>query len=127
MRTENAYISEVITINVELSSITFPNMFEMVAEREEVDIFLYLLAGWCYQNFTNIARLKRKIADPQAPDSSAASSSKRRRLSGYSKSSAVIYPADKCLFCNKQNLKVKGEKEPLAKVTPLLLLMATRM
>ena len=61
------------------------------------------------------ARLKRKIADPQTPDSSEASSSKRRRLSGYSKSSAVLFPADKYLFCDKQNLKVKGEKEPLVK------------
>ena len=82
---------------------------------EELNNSVHGYHRWCYQNFTNIARLKRQIADPQTPDSGEASSSKRRRLIGYSKSSAGLFPADKCLFCNKQNLKVKGEKEPLVK------------
>ena len=94
--------------NTRLSDITenFP---------EKLNKSVYGYHRWCYQNFRNIARLKRNIADPQTPDSSEASSSKRRRLIEYSKSSAVLSPADECLFCNKQNLKVKGEKEPLVK------------
>ena len=82
---------------------------------EELNNSVHGYHHWCYQNFTNVARLKRKIADPQTPDSNEASSSKRIRLSGYSKSSGLLFPADKCLFCNKQNLNVKGEKEQLVK------------
>ena len=68
---------------------------------EELNNSVHGYHRWCYQNFTNIARLKRKIADPQTSGSSEASSTKRRRLSGYSNSSAVLFPADKCLFCNR--------------------------
>ena len=85
---------------------------------EELDASVHGYHRWCYQNFTNIARLKRKIAesDSQNPDKDEATTSKlRRRSSGYSTSSSILFPADKCLFCEEKEIKVKGEKEQLTK------------
>ena len=75
---------------------------------EELDASVHGYHRWCYQNFTNIARLKRKIAesDSQNPDKDEATTSKlRRRSSGYSTSSSILFPADKCLFCEKKGNK----------------------
>ena len=72
---------------------------------EELDASVHGYDRWCHQNFTNIARLKRKIAesDSQNPDKDEATTSKlRRRSSGYSTSGSILFPADKCLFCKKR-------------------------
>ena len=81
---------------------------------EELDASVFGYNRWCYQNFRNIARLKRKIAesDSQNPDKDEATTTKlRRRSSGYSTSSSILFPAEKCLFCDKKEIKVKCEKE----------------
>ena len=85
---------------------------------EELDASVHGYHCWWYQNLTNIARLKRKIAesDSQNPDKDEATTSKlRRRSSGYSTSSSTLFPPHKCLFCEKKEIKVKGEKEQLTK------------
>ena len=73
---------------------------------EELDASVHEYHRWYYQNFTNIARLKRRIAesDSQNPDKDEATTSKlKRRSTGYSTSSSILFLADKCLFCEKRN------------------------
>ena len=59
------------------------------------------------KNFTNVLRLKRNNSDVCVEDE--AKSSKRRRSNEYPTGSAILSPSNKCLFCNKQDLKVKGK------------------
>ena len=81
---------------------------------EELDASVHGYHRWYYQNFTSIGRLKRKIAesDSQNPDKDEATTSKLKRTStGYSTSSSILFLAEKCLFCEKKEIKVEGEKE----------------
>ena len=69
---------------------------------------------WCYKNFTNVSRLKRKNSDT-CIDNEGGSSKRRRRSNESPSTSAILLPSNKCLFCNKQDLKVKGERQVLVK------------
>lgn len=65
----------------------------------------------CYQSFTNISRLaKRKSKCDDVP-----SSSKKQRRSFDPLGNPLLFPADKCLFCDKETIKVKGTKQKLTK------------
>ena len=68
---------------------------------------------WCYKNFTNVSRLKRKISDTFSLENEVRSSKRRKRSNEHPSTSAILFPSDKCLFCNKQDLKVKGERHVL--------------
>ena len=81
---------------------------------EELDSSVHGYHRKCYQTFTNIARLKRKIGNTDIATDEA-NASKRRRSSGLSIAGAILFPADKCLFCDKKVLKIKGDKQPLVK------------
>ena len=67
---------------------------------------------WCYKNFTNVSCLKRKNSDT-CIDNEGGSSKRRRRSNESPSTSAILLPSNKCLFCNKQDLKVKGERQVL--------------
>ena len=44
------------------------------------------------------------------------STSKRsKRLSGNKDTSSVLFPSDRCIFCNKEFVEIKGEKQSLTK------------
>ena len=65
---------------------------------------------WCYTNFTNTSRfLKRK---GPAEDDEVPCSAKRRRSSELA---AILFPANKCLFCDRSRKKVQGKEERLVK------------
>lgn len=67
---------------------------------------------WCYNNFTNISRLrKRKILSGNDNESG---HPKKRRTSEVS-SSRILFPADKCLFCDKNRIRKRGTEEILVK------------
>ena len=40
---------------------------------------------------------------------------RRKRSSGITNAASVLFPSDKCLFCNKLSKKVKGKKQFLVK------------
>ena len=70
----------------------------------------------CYQRFTNVSRLVKSKKPASSSNSEPGPGAvKRRRLSGQSTSTSTstssrLFPADRCLFCDK-NRKRKSEKE----------------
>ena len=81
---------------------------------EHFDFSLHGSHRWHYKNFINVSRLKRKISDTCFEDE-AESSKRRRRSNEYPTGSAILLLSNKCLFCNKQDLKVKGKRQVLVK------------
>lgn len=69
----------------------------------------------CYQLFTNISRLTKRESITPDDVVPGPSTSKRRRSSTESSCSTVLFPANKCLFCDKEFVKVKGAKQSLTK------------
>jgi hypothetical protein len=61
--------------------------------------------------------LKRKliIEESQRAESSEQPASKCQRRSLSHSSQSALFPSDKCIFCNKESLKYKGEKQKLTK------------
>ena len=59
--------------------------------------------------------MKRKISDTFSLETEVRSSKRRKRSNEHPSTSAILFPSDKCLFCNKQELKVKGERQVLVK------------
>ena len=68
----------------------------------------------CYQYFTNIACLKRSVSTESEHENN--TSKRSKRLSGNKATSSVLFPSDKCIFCNKEFVKIKGEKQSLTNV-----------
>ena len=69
---------------------------------------------WCYKNFTNISRLLKRKAPFHDDDNAGPSTSKKSRLSKPS-GTRVLFPADKCLFCEKNRITKKHQIEKLVK------------
>ena len=80
---------------------------------EDFDILVHGNHRKCYQNFTNVSHLKRTISN--VSENEANSYKMRKRSSGITDAPSVLFPSDKCLFCNKLSKKVKGEKQFLVK------------
>ena len=64
----------------------------------------------CYQKFTNVSRLLKRKSNNDS--STEPSRSKRRRVAT---DETVLFPSDKCLFCDKSRKKMKGKEESLSK------------
>lgn len=65
----------------------------------------------CYQKFTNVSKLLKREATTDT-DGLSHHPSKGRRVPA---ESSVLFPSNKCLFCNKLRKKGKGKEEPLTK------------
>ena len=71
----------------------------------------------CYQLYTNVSRLTKRPRSDNAcmfPSETQPSTSKSRRTSSIS-GTGPLFPSDKCLFCNKQSVKIKGKRQNLIK------------
>ena len=88
-----------------------------VSEMMEIESYTNDFHRWCYQQFTNVTYLKRKliIEESQRAESSEQPASKCQRRSLSHSSQSALFPSDKCIFCNKESLKYKGEKQKLTK------------
>lgn len=69
----------------------------------------------CYRLFTNTQRLARKRASDVADSTEdpQPSTSKLRRTSSSLSVSSPLFPQDKCIFCDKEFVKVKGKRQKL--------------
>lgn len=66
----------------------------------------------CYQKFTNIGHIKsRKRPHSDQTEKDGPSSSKKKR----STSSAVLFPSDQCIFCEKRRIQSRKSSEYLTK------------
>ena len=80
---------------------------------EEFDILVHGNHRKCYQNFTNVSRLKKTVSN--VSENEASPYKRRKRSSGITNAASTLFPSDKCLFCNKLSKKVKGKKQFLVK------------
>ena len=57
--------------------------------------------------------MKRTVSN--VSENEASPYKRRKRSSGITKAASVLFPSDKCLFCNKLSKRVKGKKQFLVK------------
>ena len=70
---------------------------------------------WCYQQFTNISYLKRKIENDNSASSEQSTVAKSKRRSLNQSSVSALFPSDRCIFCDKDTIKHRGAKQYLVK------------
>ena len=69
----------------------------------------------CYQRFTNTYFMSRKRSLESTSDPQPSTSKQTRRSASFIPSGGTLFPSDKCLFCDKNVVKVKQVKHFLVK------------
>jgi hypothetical protein len=86
---------------------------------ETYDAVHHSIHRWCYQNFTNTAKLRSAQSTQSTPDTAASSSTntrlKRDCDATASSRSRVLFPKDRCLLCSKKRKSKRGVWECLTK------------
>ena len=94
-------------VEVRLKEFTENNRFETVCRQVPVDLDVDhdFYHRWCYQKFTNISKIKKRVR--ASGNESDPSTSKRSHRSA---STGNLFPSDSCIFCHKNRKWISSEK-----------------